>query len=267
MSEEKIDKLSDNSSENSVESNPVGNVVSSTPAKEDTFTIKKDTLWKYSTFILAAILVVGAFAFFSGDSNTGGTAQVIDTPGQQVPTPEPSRVSANTEGYPSKGSDDAPVVLIEYSDYECPFCGRHYTQTYQQIISQYVDTGKVKMVFKDFPLSFHPNAQKAAEAAHCVRDQSGDEGYFSMHDKLFDNQQNLNVDNFKKLAREVDGVDGGKFDSCLDSGKFASLVQKGFAEGQQDGVRGTPGFLINGKPLSGAQPFSAFQQAIEAELA
>lgn len=231
---------------------------------QETITIRKDALWKYSTFLLLAILIVGGFMYFNKEESGGGTAQVVNNPAEQLPG-ESARVQVNIDGAPFIGDDDASVVMVEYSDYECPFCGRHYLQTYAQLKTQYIDTGKVKYVMKDFPLSFHPNAQKAAEAVHCVREQKDDEGYFLMHDKVFSNQQDLSVENYKKWAREL-GINGAKFDSCLDSGKTAGLVQKGFSEGQQDGVQGTPAFFINGKLVSGAQPFEAFKQAIDAEL-
>jgi protein-disulfide isomerase len=164
-----------------------------------------------------------------------------------------------------KGEADAPVVITEWSDFECPFCARHYSQTLPQIIAQYVDTGKVRYEFKDFPLSFHPNAQKAGEAGKCALAQ-GNEYFWELHDKMFQNQNALNVANFKAWAREI-GLDGGEFDSCLDSGAMAQKVQADMAEGQQAGVRGTPGFLINGQLVSGAQPFAEFQKVIDAKLA
>jgi protein-disulfide isomerase len=266
MSEEKFESSDENSE-------PKREFVPGTKVNEssETITIKKDTLWKYSTFVLAAILIVGAFAFFIGDGKSGTTGNVANNP-PSAPTPSPTPTptpiaNVNIEGAPSKGDPNAPVVIVEYTDYQCPFCGRHYTQTYGQIISTYVDTGKVLYVAKDFPLNnIHPEAQKAAESAHCVRDQLGDDGFFEMHDKLFVNQGSLSNSNYKKWAREISGVDGNDFDECLDTGKHAGTVATGLSEGQANGIRGTPGFLINGNALSGAQPFSAFQQAIEAEL-
>jgi protein-disulfide isomerase len=240
-------------------------------SSNNTITIKKDTLWKYATFVLAAVIIIGGFVFFIGDGQNGGSAgtgNVANNPpsAPTAPTAPPSIVEPNIEGAPSKGDPNAPVVLVEYTDYQCPFCGRHFTQTYPQLISEYVESGKVLYVSKDFPLNnIHPEAQKSAEAAHCMREQLGDDGYFLMHDRLFQDQGSLNNANYKKWAREL-GADGEEFDDCLDSGKTASIVQQGLTEGQQDGIRGTPGFLINGKALSGAQPFSAFKQAIDAEL-
>ena len=156
----------------------------------------------------------------------------------------------------------APVTIIEFSDYECPFCGKYFQQTYPQIVKEYVDTGKVKIVFRDFPLSFHANAQKAGEAAECAGEQRK---YWEMHDKLFKNQNALEINSLKRYAKEL-GLNTKTFDDCLDSGKMASEVQKDFEDGQDAGVSGTPAFFINGIPLTGAQPFEAFKQIIEQEI-
>jgi len=161
-----------------------------------------------------------------------------------------------------KGDENAPVTMVEFSDYECPFCGRHFEQTYPQIIEEYVNTGKVKLVYRDFPLDFHPNAQKAAEAAECAGEQ---DKYWEMHDKLFENQQALGINNLKQYAKEI-GLNTAKFNSCLDSGKMVSEIAKDMQDGQAAGISGTPGFIINGRLVSGAQPFSAFKQIIEQEL-
>lgn len=221
------------------------------------------------TLVLSLINTFGIFFSGSSGGDKGITGNVVKEENIPAPsattTPEPSKVKVNIDGAPVKGKKDAPVTVVEYTDYECPFCGRAFQQTYPLIKSEYIDTGKVKYVVKDFPLSFHPNAQKAAEAAHCVREQKKDDGYFEMHDKIFENQQGLSVENYKKWAREL-GVNGAQFDSCLDSGKMATTVRKGFQEGQNDGVQGTPAFFINGKLISGAQPYPAFKQAIDAEL-
>jgi protein-disulfide isomerase len=167
---------------------------------------------------------------------------------------------------PVKGDVDAEVTIVEFSDYQCPFCSRFYSDTLPSIDENYIKTGKVKLVYMDFPLNdIHPEAQKAAEAAKCIGAQLGDEGYFKMHDKLFEAQKELSVENYKKWAREL-GANGGKFDICLDNGDFASAVDEDLFYGQSLGVTGTPGFFVNGKLLSGAQPYSVFEQVIEAEL-
>ena len=162
-----------------------------------------------------------------------------------------------------KGSLDAPVTIVEFSDFECPFCGKYIQETYPSIVSEYIDTGKVKYVFRDFPLSFHKNAQKAGEAAECAGEQGK---YWEMHDILFENQDALDVETLKMYAVSL-GLDTDKFNTCLDSGAMEEEVKADMADGQKYGVSGTPAFFINGKMISGAQPFEAFKKEIDAALA
>jgi protein-disulfide isomerase len=178
------------------------------------------------------------------------------------PTPTTDMVALSDDDA-VKGDPDAPVTIVEWSDFECPFCGRFYENTLPQIEEQYINTGKAKLVYRDYPLSFHRNAQKSAEATECAGEQGK---FWEMHDKLFESGVTGGVDAFKQYAVEL-GLDTASFNSCLDSGQMAAEVQKDMAEGQANGIRGTPGFIINGKVISGAQPFAAFQQVIEAELA
>jgi len=236
--------------------------------KADTITIKKDQLWKYSTFVLGALVLVMAFVAFGNNGGvTGNVVAPSPTPPSAAapaaaPPAQPSQVTASADDDPRIGPADAPVEIIEFSDFQCPFCQRA-APTIKQVIAEYGD--KVSFVYRDFPLSsIHPNAQKAAEAAECVRDAAGnDEAFFVYHDKLFENIQALSPDNLKTWASEQ----GYDIADCLDSGKFTAEVQKDTADAQAAGGRGTPYFVINGKPLSGAQPFSAFKQIIDAELA
>lgn len=172
---------------------------------------------------------------------------------------------------PAKGLPDAPITIVEYSDFQCPFCLRHFQQTLPQLQS-YIDAGQVRYVFKDFPIhSIHPQAQKAHESARCARELGDDEAFWTMHDLLFINQEQWanNADHvalFKSLAGEME-LPQDEFDECLDSGRYADAVNAELDEGVQLGVRGTPSFFINGQPLVGAQPFSVFEQAIETLLA
>ncbi len=165
-----------------------------------------------------------------------------------------------------KGDKNAPVTIVEFSDFECPFCARFYQNTLPELISEYIDKGKVKLVYRDFPLSFHPNAKPAAIAAECAREQGGDKEYYAYHDKLYDNQGSFGKENFKKWANEL-GLKTSQFDTCLDSDKYADEVDKDFKAGQSHGVSGTPAFFINGRKISGAQPFSVFKTMIDEELA
>jgi protein-disulfide isomerase/plastocyanin len=182
--------------------------------------------------------------------------------GQEAQAAPTVDVSADDDAV--KGDENAPVTIIEFSDYQCPFCGRFYEETLPQLEEQYIATGKVKLVHRDFPLeSIHPEARPAAEAAECAGDQGK---YYEMHDKLYENQQSLSADNYKLWAEEI-GLDMDQFNDCVESNKHAEEVSADLADGSAAGVTGTPGFFINGQLLSGAQPFSVFQQIIEAELA
>ncbi|HII72314.1 TPA: DsbA family protein [Candidatus Woesearchaeota archaeon] len=161
-----------------------------------------------------------------------------------------------------KGDPDAPVTIVEFSDFECPYCGMFYQQAYQQILSEYVDEGLVKIVFRDYPLPFHEDAQKAAEAAECAGDQGK---FYDMHDMLFENQDSLSVSDLKKYAKEL-GLNTAKFNDCLDSGKYEEEVQMDAADGSAYGVSGTPAFFVNGRLMEGALPFDQIAQVIEEEL-
>lgn len=172
---------------------------------------------------------------------------------------DPDRVSLSTDDDPSFGPEDAPVTIIEFSDFQCPYCARA-VPTIKQIIEEYGDN--VRIVFRDFPLSFHKDAQKAAEAAECADDQGK---FWEMHDKIFENQNAMGVDDLKQYAENL-GLDTEEFDLCLDSDKYAEEVQNDLRDGQKVGVTGTPAFFVNGIKISGAKPFSEFKQVIDQEL-
>jgi protein-disulfide isomerase len=170
---------------------------------------------------------------------------------------------------PALGSAEAPITIVEFSDYQCPFCKKHFTSTLSAIRTNYIDTGKVRYLFRDFPLdSIHPYARKAAEAAHCAGDQGK---FWDMHDTMFQNQSALMPDNLKGFARELQ-LDLEAFNACLDEGKYAKKVEADVTAGSAIGVTGTPKFFI-GKPkpdgtmvatvMKGAQPASAFSQVID----
>ncbi len=175
----------------------------------------------------------------------------------QVMLPE-KRVQVEATG-PSKGPDSAPITIVEFSDFQCPFCGRA-KNTVDEVVKNYGD--KVRLVFRHFPLSFHENAPKAAEAAACAQDQGK---FWEYHDKLFANQQALKVDDLKKHAADL-GLDAARFNECLDSGKKAEIVKKDQSAGEKAGVSGTPAFFINGIVLSGAVPADEFKTIIDSEL-
>ncbi|MEK6896375.1 MAG: DsbA family protein, partial [Nanoarchaeota archaeon] len=227
--------------------------------------------WKYATFFLAGIIIAAIVILVL---NQGGvTGNVVKGPA--APN-APVKISADKiANAPVKGNANAPVTIVEFSDYQCPYCRKFWNEAYSSIVDSYVNTGKAKIVFMDFPLSFHPQAQKSAEAARCARKVGGnDVAYWKMHDKMFEEQMALDdgtvkstvsytESDLKSWAQEL----GYNIGSCLDSDEFADEVQADAAYGAQLGVSGTPAFFVNGKLLSGAQPFSAFKAEIDAELA
>lgn len=176
----------------------------------------------------------------------------------------PRRHEVSLDDDPVKGSPDAPVTIVEFSEFQCPYCGYYVREVFPKIDEAYIKTGKVKYVFRDFPLlSIHPNAQKAAEAAGCAAQQGK---FWEYHDVLFAHQDALAVPSLKQYAADL-GLDSAQFDACLDSGAMADEVAKDLADGQRYGVSGTPAFFVNGIKLTGAQPFETFQDLIEEELA
>lgn len=168
-------------------------------------------------------------------------------------------VEVSADDDPFLGGKNAPVTIIEFTDYQCPFCGRA-RPTVKEVIAKYGD--KVKYVLRDYPLEFHPNAQKAAEAAQCANDQGK---YWEYSDILWANQQTLQPENLKKYAGEAK-LDTKKFDECLDSGKYTEEVKKDFTDGAKAGVNGTPSFFINGQSITGARPIEDFQEIIDEQL-
>lgn len=171
---------------------------------------------------------------------------------------EPPRVQVAAEG-PSTGAADAKVTIVEFSDFQCPYC-RRQEDALKKLLADY--SGKVRLVYRDFPLDMHPNAAKAAQAGACAEDQGK---FWQMHDKLFDNQQALSVENLKKYARDA-GLDGAKFDACLDGDKDRARVQKNLTDGEKAGVDGTPALFVNGRMMSGATSYEDLRAAVDDEL-
>ena len=166
------------------------------------------------------------------------------------------------------GDPDAPVTIVEFTDFQCPFCVRHFQQTYPRIVEEYVDAGIVRYVFKDFPLnSIHPQAAEAAQAARCASDQ---DAFLEMHDLLFQRQMQWGgqdpTEIFVGFAEDLN-LDTDAFNECLTSGKYEDAVNADLDQGIQLGVTGTPAFFLNGFGISGAQPYDLFEQAIESLVA
>ncbi|HHB89763.1 MAG TPA: hypothetical protein ENK60_00485 [Anaerolineae bacterium] len=195
------------------------------------------------------------------------TGSLPDTVVTVTPSPTPD-TDFEPETVTAIGDPNAPVVIVEFSDYQCPFCLRHYQQTMPQLKKEYIDTGKVLYVFKDFPLSFHEQAMPAAMAAECAGEQGQ---YWEMHDKLFSERdkwnENPDVNNIMKQFAQELGLNMDAFNACFDSGKYEDEILADMHEGIAAGVQGTPAFFINGQFISGAQPFEVFKQVIDQILA
>lgn len=173
---------------------------------------------------------------------------------------------------PFKGDANAPLTLVELSDFQCPFCGRHVKKVMPEIMKNYVSTGKLRYVVRDFPLAFHKDAGKAAEAAHCAGKQGK---YWEMHELLFDNPKALGAEHLPGYAAQLT-LDADAFNACLEGGEFTQKIKTSQAEGSKAGVTGTPTSFLGRtqadgkvkltKRITGAQPYPVFQQAIDAML-
>ena len=174
---------------------------------------------------------------------------------------EPPRVALPVGDDPARGPADAPITIVEFSDFQCPFCSRA-TATLKKLDEAYA--GKIRIVYRDFPLvQIHPNAARAAEAAACANEQGK---FWAMHDVMFEHQDKLGEADLKQSAVTL-GLDAAAFNQCLESGRHSAQWQKDTAEGQRYGVSSTPAFFINGRLVVGAQPYESFARVVEEELA
>ncbi len=174
--------------------------------------------------------------------------------------PEPIRMVVKVDGAFAKGPKDAPVTIVEFSDFHCPFC-RGAVATLQDVMRQY--PGKVKWVYRDFPIpSLHPQAAKAAEAARCAGEQGK---FWEYHDVLFESQNQATLADFKRFADQLK-LESKRFAACLESGRHQAAVQSDMDDGARLGITGTPTFFINGRLLVGNQPVDNFKRIIETEL-
>ena len=224
---------------------------------------KKDNFLAMS-ILIAAFVIGGSFIYGAGvngtpDENKG--ANVADILGEA-----PKGVTPTIDDDVILGDPNAPVTVIEFSDYQCPFCKKLFDETETVIRTKYIETGKVKMVLRDFPLEqIHPFARAASEAAECAKDQGR---YWEYHDALFAKQSLMTGDAafFSGIAKEL-GFNVKEFDSCVSTRKYKDEVDKDIQDGIAAGVQGTPATFINGKLVSGAVPVSVFESEIEAALA
>jgi protein-disulfide isomerase len=194
---------------------------------------------------------------------------------QVVEQPNVQPISVSIDDDPIRGDQNAPITIVEFSDFQCPFCARFHIQTLPLILEQYVETGKVKLVYRDFPIqNIHPNAISAAVASECAHEQ---DKYWEYHDALFENQQVWNnaettstITIFKEFATKLE-LNQEQFNSCLDSGKYIDEISNDLKDGRNYGITGTPGFFIGNEEIgfvkiNGAQPFEAFKSVIDSQL-
>ena len=254
---------------------------------------KNEKVIKRSTFnslIIAIIIITGIAAFFAGSFVSNLNSEQISQKEldnaiaelelkileKQLPTNQPSiplMISADND--PVIGNPDAPITIIEFSDFQCPFCARFHIQTLPTIMEEYIEKGTVKLVFRDFPIqSIHPNAVPASVAAECANEQGK---FKQMHDILFEKQNewsNLEtvyaIELFNQYSEQIN-LEQEQFSSCLSTAKYVKEIQNDLNDGRTYGVTGTPGFFIGNQEmgfveLKGAQPFESFKKVIDRQL-
>ncbi len=244
---------------------------------EVTITLRR---WHLYVFVMPLIFIVGLGLGFlargwvplPGTSQAASAAAVASSdpaavvaqsnPGTPVETPQVVRYDVPADDDPFLGSEDALITIVEFSDYECPYCRQWHSEVYSQLIDTYGD--QIRFVYRDFPLeSIHANAKPAAEAANCANEQGV---FWDYHDKLFSMELGLSPKAYQEYASQL-GMDEEAFQECVESRRYQQEVQSDFDFAANLGVRSTPTFFINGIAVVGAQPFEIFQQVIEKELA
>ena len=241
---------------------------------------QQPSVWMWSTIVLAVLLFLSLVAtimltmvVFAGGLATGGTGTVAaPTPPPTAPAPgaaptgEPVEVSI--EGRPMKGDANAPVTIVEFSDFECGFCQRLYQDTLPQVQSNFIDTGDARFVYRHFQL-FGDRSLPAMVASECAFQIGGNDGFWPVHDAIFDTPSPRSNDQFRGFAQNA-GLDMAAWDACFANGQGSAevraIIEADVAEGRAAGVSGTPTVFVNGNRIVGAQPFSVFQAAIQAEI-
>lgn len=219
-----------------------------------------------ASIVIAGVLIALAVVYSNRGASDSAAIKnaAIGGAATQGSPPSPSDLAGDA---PFLGSPKAPVTVVEFADFQCPFCGRFFQTVEAPLIDQYVKTGKVRFVYRNFAF-LGPESGDAAAAAACAGEQGK---FWEYHDYLFGHQQGENEGafakaNLKKFARAVAGIDGAKFDPCLDQGRYMNAVTADTAAGKTYGVTGTPATFINGRLISGAQPIAQFVSVIEEEL-
>ncbi|MFC1615969.1 DsbA family protein [Patescibacteria group bacterium] len=240
------------------------------------------------TILFGALIISASLVFFGFKMNTKMTDEEFNTKvregieiyvedmkqeyeadAEAQQQPKPTTVEGDySDDDPFKGDENAPITIVEFSDYQCPFCSRFAAGTLKEIDEKYIQTGKVKFVFRDLPLDGHTQAYPASLFAECAREQAGDEVYFKVHDELFatvGTGESFDFDKIADFAVEL-GVDKAKAKTCFDEDKYKEEIEADRDEARSIGISGTPAFIVGNEIISGAQPFSAFESVIEAQL-
>lgn len=237
--------------------------------------VRQFTLSVPVAILIGAAMISGS-VLYSG-AGTRGSLTAAAGAGDSATAPtvvDPATLVSASD--PVLGNADAPVTIVEFSDFQCPYCRQFWVDTYPQLKKNYIDTGKAKLVYRNFPLPFHPEAEPAALAGDCANDQGK---FWQFHDIAFTQQQkkeptmttvtstiSFSDNDIKQWAQQT-GLDMQQFNSCFDSAQHKADVDADTAVGSQSGVSGTPSFFINGQLIIGAQPYEVFQQMIDQELA
>lgn len=260
---------------------------------ENKITIKKSSYNNMLKGMIVAIAIatflggyaVGTLGNSSDSMSADEIKEIISAMEAKAPAPQPTQapvqptqpslVKVSLDDDPFKGNPNAPVTIIEFSDFQCPFCSRFFEQTLPSLQENYIDTGKVKLVYRDLPLdNLHPNARPAHIAAECADEQGK---FWEYHDMLFGNQAQWNKLSSSDLSSQLNqyattlGLNSASFDSCLSSKEIADEVQSDYLAASQYGATGTPTFFIGNEKdgfirMVGAQPYASFQAAIDAQL-
>lgn len=238
---------------------------------------KKDFLTPPMATLLSSFVIAVAILMHGGVIKLGNTIQTAPSKAVQQPAQAPSqaaqppapgqKVDVAVGHFPIKGKDNAKVTVVEFADFQCPFCEKFYTQVEANLIKDYVNTGKVKFAFRNYAF-LGQESTYAAEASECANEQNK---FWEYHDYLYTHQGQENSGAFSKDKLEgfasAVGLNADQFKSCLDSDKYAQKVKDDFSDGQKAGVNGTPATFINGQLVSGAQPYDNFKTLIDAQLA
>jgi len=232
---------------------------------EDTITFK--TSHFYAALVALAFLagILVGFVIWGRapvtKQTTASNQPAIQTPAQAA-APEYVRYEIPAEGFPSAGPKDAPITVVEFSDFQCPFCKRFHDETFDALLTAY--PGKIRFIYRHLPLtSIHSEAFPSAEASMCADEQ---DAFWQFHDKLFENQDKLGIELYLRIASDL-GLESAAFENCLNSLKYKNVVQTDLDFALNLGVNSTPTFFINGLVVVGAQPLEVFKQVIDKELA